>query len=74
MAWRLRTPSDLGRLVAGARQRRGLTQVELAKRTGIERTYLARIEAGMTVILLERVLKLLNALEVDLIAVERRGG
>ena len=38
------TPADL----TAARQRLGLTQVELGERTGYSRTQLTRIEAGQT--------------------------
>ena len=47
---------------------RGWTQAELAERAGLERTYLTCIEAGPSVILVDRILRLLRRLDVDLIA------
>lgn len=43
-----------------------MTQVELAADTDIERTYLARIETGLSTIQVERTLALLRALGVTL--------
>lgn len=44
------------------RAARGLTQQELARDAGVERTYLARLEAGATVLLLDRALRILRRL------------
>ena len=62
---RIRSARDLGAVVAEARRLRGLTQAELAESTSIERGYLARIETGASVILLERVFRLLRRLGVE---------
>ncbi len=61
----IRSPRDLGAVVAEARQRRGWTQRELADAVGMERGYLARIETGASVILLDRVFRLLRRLGVE---------
>lgn len=61
----VRSARDLGAAIAEARQRHGLTQEELAEATGIERSYLARIESGRSVILLERIFRLLRRLGVE---------
>lgn len=61
----IRSARDLGAAIAEARQLRGLTQEELAEATGVERTYLARIETGRSVILLERIFRLLRRLGVE---------
>jgi transcriptional regulator with XRE-family HTH domain len=37
-----------------------MTQEELARETGVERSYLARFEAGATTLALERLLRLLR--------------
>jgi transcriptional regulator with XRE-family HTH domain len=60
--WTVRSPEDLGRAVARVRRARGLTQAGVAGRTGVERTYLARLEAGASVLLLERSLRVLEQL------------
>lgn len=58
--WIIHSPSDLGRAIAGVRAARGLTQVELAQQAGVDRTYLARLEAGASAMVLERVLRVLR--------------
>lgn len=60
--WIVRRGGDLGRAVAGVRAARGLTQAEVAEVAGVERTYLARLEAGATVVLLDRALRVLRRL------------
>jgi transcriptional regulator with XRE-family HTH domain len=58
--WIVRSPADLGRAIAGARTQQGLTQQELAAEADIERTYLARLEAGASPLVLERALRALR--------------
>lgn len=65
---RVRSARDLGAVVAEARQVRGWTQAELAERASIERGYLSRIESGASVILLDRVFRLLRRLGVEVTA------
>lgn len=60
--WVLRRGDDLGRALAGVRAARGMTQAEVAEATGVERTYLARLEAGATVVQVERSLRVLRRL------------
>lgn len=62
---RVRSPRDLGAVVAEARQLRGWTQMDLAESTGVERSYLARIETGASVIMLDRVFRILRRLGVE---------
>lgn len=52
--------------MAEARQLRGWTQADLAENTGLERSYLARIETGASVILLDRAFRLLRRLGVEM--------
>ena len=59
-SWVIRSPSDLGRAIAGIRAVRGLRQEDLATQTGIDRTYLAKLEAGASSIQLQRVLRALR--------------
>ncbi|MBS1870841.1 MAG: helix-turn-helix transcriptional regulator [Actinobacteria bacterium] len=61
--WSVRSAADLGRAIAGARAARGLTQAELAERTGINRSYLAELEHGASTLLLERALRALRRLD-----------
>jgi transcriptional regulator with XRE-family HTH domain len=58
--WTVRSPADLGRTIAGVRAERGLTQEELAHEAGVDRTYLARLEAGATTLVVERALRVLQ--------------
>lgn len=58
--WSIRSGADLGRAVAGVRSERGMTQAELARLAGLDRTYLARIEAGASVQLVDRALRALR--------------
>ena len=62
----VRSPQDLGRMIAEARVSRGLTQAELAEAADVERTYLARLEAGHTTLQVMRTLELLRRLGVTL--------
>lgn len=59
---RVRTMSDLGALVREARERSGLTQAGLAKRAGVSREWLLKVEAGRTPAEMPRVLDLLHEL------------
>lgn len=63
----VRSGADLGRAVAVARGRVGVTQTELAEDTAIERTYLSRLEAGKSVQLLDRQLRLLRQLGAEVV-------
>lgn len=73
----VRSARDLGAVIAEARLARGLTQEELAEATRVDRSYLARIETGRSVILLDRIFRLLRRLGVEVTvtipAVETRG-
>lgn len=66
----IRSPEDLGRTLAEARHFRGLTQEQLAHRAKVERTYVAKLEAGHTVLQVERLLSLLRDLGVELYATQ----
>jgi len=58
----VRTTADFALAVAEARYAAGLTQAQAAERAGIERTYLARMEAGLSTVLLTRLLRVLTRL------------
>lgn len=57
-----RKGSDFGVTIAEAWQARGLTQEALAATSNVDRSYLARMEAGLTVVLLDRTLWVLRRL------------
>lgn len=43
---RIRTPSDLGDLIASRRRAQGLTQTELASRARVSRQWISGVEGG----------------------------
>lgn len=59
-------PKELGKKVQRARRKAGLTQEELAERTGISRAYMGFIEQGRYSASLEVLEKLARALRVKL--------
>jgi transcriptional regulator with XRE-family HTH domain len=61
----VRSGKDLGRAVQQARLAAGLTQEELALVTAVDRTYLARLESGLSVLLLDRALRMLRHLGAE---------
>jgi transcriptional regulator with XRE-family HTH domain len=63
----IRRAEDLGLAVSEARRALGLTQMQLAEQSGVERTYLAKLEAGLSTLLLDRSLRLLRRLGARLI-------
>ena len=63
--WRVNAPADLGRALAGARRSRGLSQGELAAALGVHRSYIAELEAGSSVQMLERLLRAFKRLGAE---------
>lgn len=63
--FRVRRGEDLGAAVREARLTVGLTQEQLAEATSIERTYLTRLESGLSVLLLDRAVRLLRHLGAE---------
>ena len=63
----IRRAEDLGMAVSEARRALGLTQSQLAEQSGVERTYLAKLEAGLSTLLLDRTLRLLRRLGARLV-------
>lgn len=55
-----------GQFVREARRRAGLTQRQLASRTGVSQAAVARIESGQTGASLERIVQLVRACGFDL--------
>jgi len=72
--WAIRSTDDFGRTIADLRVQRGLTQEALARQGGISRNYLAQLETGLTVALLDRVLRLLRRLDAEVtVSIRTRG-
>ena len=62
----IRTPRDLGLAIAEARQVCQLTQAQVAQSAGLDRTYLAKMEAGLTTLYVNRLLRVLSRLGAQL--------
>jgi HTH-type transcriptional regulator/antitoxin HipB len=58
--WIVRSAADFGRALAGIRAQRRLTQEDLAAKAGVSRTYIARIESGVTTLAVDRLLRMLR--------------
>jgi len=67
----IRNSRELGHLVRDNRQRRGLTQAQLAAHVGASRKWIIDLEGGKRAADLSLVLRTLNALGLDLDAKER---
>lgn len=63
--WKIHSGADFGRTIADLRAERKLTQAELARQGGVSRNYLAELETGLTVAMVERVLRLLRRLGAE---------
>ncbi len=57
---------NVGEVIRNVRQRRGLSQGDLEKRSGLMRCYISRVENGHTVPSLETLMRIARALETDL--------
>jgi transcriptional regulator with XRE-family HTH domain len=68
--FRLRTARDLGAAVKHFRTLQGWSQQELARRSGLHRSYLAALEGGHTTEALEKLMALFQALGVRVTAVQ----
>ncbi len=63
----VRTGKDLGGAVREARLASNMTQEDLAERTGLGRSYLAKMESGLSVVLLDRALRALRQLGAEVV-------
>jgi len=62
--FRVYTPASLGAVLKHYRNQAGLSQAELARRAGLNRTYLSALEQGKETEQLRRLLRLLKHLGV----------
>ena len=65
--FRVYTPESLGVAIRHYRQEAGLSQADLAERTGLNRTYLSDLERGHETEQVKRILRLLKQLGVRMI-------
>lgn len=64
--FRIQSASTLGAAIRHYRRRAGLTQAQLADRTGLDRTYLTRLERGSDTEQLRRIMLILRELGVEM--------
>jgi transcriptional regulator with XRE-family HTH domain len=62
--FRIYTPASIGAAIRHYRKQAGLTQAQLAEMSGLERTYLSRLENGRETEQLKRILAVLRQLGV----------
>lgn len=67
MDYPIKTPRQLGAVLKGFRRDRNLTQAEIGARVGLAQNTVSEIESNPTRSSVERVFKLLAALDVDLV-------
>jgi transcriptional regulator with XRE-family HTH domain len=72
--WVVREPGALGQALAHFRRKRGLTQAEVAAEVGMHRPYLSNLERGEVAEQLERLLRVVRLLDLELEVRERGGG
>lgn len=71
------SPAALGRTLRDARLERGLTQSDLAQRSGLTQTTVSSIERGLSNVSLDTLLRLVATLRLELVLRSRqssRGG
>ncbi|KQZ22161.1 hypothetical protein ASD47_08220 [Caulobacter sp. Root1472] len=66
--YRVDTPADLGRLIRQARDRFGMTQLELADAAGTGRRFISDLEAGKPTVEFGRALSVCAVLDLNLFA------
>jgi HTH-type transcriptional regulator/antitoxin HipB len=69
--WRASNATEFGKALARVRRHSGLTQEQLAVRAGISRTYLAKMEAGLSTEQIQRMFAILRDLGYELALVPR---
>lgn len=62
-----RSPKQLGNIIHRARKQRGMTQTELANRTGLRQALISEIETGNDGTKMSTIYTLLAALDLELI-------
>ena len=60
--WTVRSGTDLGHAIAEIRTTRELTQQQLADHVGLSRSWLAKLEAGRSAVVLDHLLRVLRRL------------
>lgn len=67
----IRTPQQLGTVLQGFRKQRGLTQAQVARAAGLLQSAVSELELDSSTASLNRIFKLLAALDVELVIRQR---
>lgn len=62
---------SLGRSIREFRRRRHISQRTLAEQVGVHRSYLSEMESGATTEALDRIIRTLSALDLEIVIRER---
>ncbi|MEK8088675.1 helix-turn-helix transcriptional regulator [Thermithiobacillus plumbiphilus] len=73
MNYPVKTPEQLGDVLKGCRKDMRLTQKDAGAKVGLQQRSISEIENGTAHVSVERLFKLLSALEVDLVVRTRSG-
>lgn len=74
MNYLARTPADIGHALRRARKKNGLTQGELASKSGVWQETISKIENGLPGAKLETVFDICAALDLELLVNNRSKG
>ena len=72
--WVVREPAALGDALAFFRRKRQLTQTDVANEVGMHRQYLSNLERGEVSEQVERLMRVVRLLGLELVVRERGGG
>lgn len=67
----VRGPQSIGFAIAEARHRAGMTQAALADEAAVHRSYLSALEGGATTEAIRRIVRLVDALGLELVVRDR---
>ena len=67
----IKTPQQLGAVLQGFRKQRGLTQAQVARTSGLLQSAVSELELDSTTASLNRIFKLLAALDLELVVRSR---
>jgi HTH-type transcriptional regulator/antitoxin HipB len=68
----IRSPNQLGSLIRSSRKKSGLTQGDLADKTGLWQETISKIETGNKATKIETILKVIAMLDLDLSISDRQ--
>lgn len=72
MDYPIKTPAQLGPVLAGIRKDRKLTQAKVGKKVGLAQNYVSVLENSSSTATLQQLFKLMSALNLDLVIRDNR--